>query len=165
MDTSEAAKHFLMAPMMTSEQFRKWADQLQATSWQAKLNIDHNPSVWLDDAMEIYSKDKFPAPELTSQMFEDAIEHINTHGWGQGEDVNETGAVCTRGALLQAELGQKCSQAGAAAFWARHIEIAELMGIPAGIDVTVWNDHPDRTREHVIDALMSAAKKLREQGR
>lgn len=108
---------------------------------------------------------------LTSQMFEDAVEHIRAHGWCQRSDVDlTTGAVCARGALALERLGEGLPQYDEARFvavTARRKEVLELMGINPVVhrNLMAWNDAEGRTEEEVIDALTLAAKKLRDEGR
>jgi hypothetical protein len=111
-----------------------------------------------------------PVPELTAKMFEDAIETIRTHGWGQGTDRNPvTGVVCARGAFYGVDETNSAAMYQSDAAWAfrAHIgEVLELMGLrPTYPSVLAWNDKSERTQEQVIDALELAAKKLRDQGR
>lgn len=112
-------------------------------------------------------------PELTAQMFEDAVEHIKAHGWIQGEDVVSTGQVCAQGAFglwtshkLDGFKVNNYDSTRAEIFRARMEEIMDLMGIdPKFGSVVSWNDTDGRTKDEVIDALTLAAKKLRDDGR
>jgi hypothetical protein len=118
-----------------------------------------------------------PPPELTSQMFEDALEHLLKHGWTQGADIDrDSGRVCTQGAFGLWDMRRSTLTAGASevfhnqerfsTFHKRQAEIMELMGIaPHFGSVVAWNDWYDRTEQDVIDALTLGAKKLRELGR
>lgn len=111
--------------------------------------------------------------ELTSQMFEDAIAHIEEHGWCQGVEVNKTGAVCAYGAFGLATVEwtneipvRHGSHDRQRVFTVRQREILELMGIPFATHTVVsWNDADGRTKDEVIDALTRAAKTLRDEGR
>lgn len=116
-------------------------------------------------------------PELTSQMFEDALEHLLKHGWGQGQDIDcDSGRVCTQGAFGLWDMRRSTLTTGASevthdrkrfnTFYLRQTEVMELMGIaPHFGSVVAWNDWYDRTEQDVIDALTLGAKKLRELGR
>lgn len=116
-------------------------------------------------------------PELTSQMFEDALEHLLKHGWGQGQDIDrDSGRVCTQGAFGLWDMRRSTLIAGINevihnvkrfnTFYLRQAEVMELMGIDRSFgSVVAWNDWYDRTEQDVIDALTLGAKKLRELGR
>lgn len=135
----------------------------QANEWQKQVY----GQMLVHDPMPITE----PAP-LTSAMFEDAVAHIDTHGWLQGANVDNTGAVCARGALglftrsANVVLRFTCDIDRVTAVDRRMAEVMDLMGIPTSFgSVMGWNDHPGRTKDEVIDALMLGAKTLRDLGR
>jgi hypothetical protein len=111
---------------------------------------------------------------LSSQMFEDAVAHIEAHGWCQGDDVDEkTGQVCAVGAFALFTVDRidgvglrRWDATRVQIFHVRRHEIMDLMGIETPYGSAVgWNDAEGRTRDQVVDALTLAAKKLRDQGR
>lgn len=106
-------------------------------------------------------------PEITSELVENAIERINTDGWTQRNFHDGGGAHCAIGALgdLAVSAWQYRSVRHAVLTWER--ELMDLMGIDPDVWPTIptWNDAEGRTKDEVLDALMTAAKKLREMGR
>lgn len=130
----------------------------------------HNPLI-----VHVSSASTEDVAPLTSQMFEDAVEHINTHGWTQGRDMDEAGRVCAQGAftLWRQEVDEQIQTRRVIFDHARfrtfryHVtEVMDLMGICFDLtDIVSWNDAAGRTREQVVDALTKAAKALRDQGR
>lgn len=145
----------------------------QATKIQAKL-------AWIEGLAPGWAQ--YPeTPALTPEMFEDAIAHIEEHGWCQGADVNHDGRVCLRGAFAKGYVVALIPQLGLdgttlISEWGdphaletvvrRAREVLELMGVnPLDYPyLQVWNDAPGRTKDQVIDGLTLAAKTLRERG-
>lgn len=153
-------------------------------NWQSKVMAVHYAGVTAEYLDAAY------AP-LSAQMFEDAIAHIAQHGWCQGAVVTNDGRVCAQGAfgLWEARMsyvrlsgfdskGQPTIERipnrtlssdpqRADIFTARMAEIMDLMGLDIGQwgNVMNWNDRKGRTEQEVVDALMLAAKKLRDEGR
>lgn len=112
--------------------------------------------------------------ELTSEIFEDAVEHINKHGWTQGMSLDfATGRVCAMGAISlhqKDDTGEVWISPGERRAQLVSAQLATamvLMGLDPDRDWTIvdWNDKPGRTEAEVIDALTLAAKTLRDQGR
>ena len=121
---------------------------------------------------------------VTSALFEDALAHLEQHGWCQGNTVDMvTGTVCAEGAFGLAEVvktrmvdfdltgaelvSSRHNRRRMETFTYRNDEIMDLMGISRKDyrSVIDWNDAPDRTETEVIEALTLGAKKLRELGR
>lgn len=157
--------------MLDPKTMQQAIDEAKATqasfAWSAELNTG-----WA----------QYPQPPaLTPEMFEDAIAHIEEHGWCQGIDVNHDGSVCLRGAfgkgyvvaefsvfgVEQPQLLSEWRARGTLEVATRRVrEVLQLMGVDAMRYRTLqhWNDEPGRTREQVIDGLTLAAKTLRERG-
>lgn len=110
---------------------------------------------------------------ITSQMFEDTADYIREHGWTQRTEQNLAGNVCAIGALRRATplmsaifdnaYGPRAVEAGSA-LWPYLMDLMGLWG-QGFRNIPEWNDRPERTGEEVLDALMLAAKKLRDLGR
>lgn len=91
---------------------------------------------------------------LSSNHYEEAAELIRDKGWIQGKFGNDDTGYCLVGALSQVT-------ALPVQTVLCHTDVFTLFdGLPMS-----WNDTPGRTQEQVEDALMSAAKKLRNEGR
>jgi hypothetical protein len=105
--------------------------------------------------------------ELTSEFFEGAAEHLDTHGWWRGSALGPKGQVCALGAIARMEWTVKY-RPDMLAFMECYEEICDLMDIPLveiGNSIVQWNDHHATSQEEVRERLMRAAKKLRDQGR
>lgn len=160
----------------TQEALDDFSKQLATVTWFDVTNVKTIDQVEAEATQRLYAADMLAyATPLSSQMFEDAVAHIDTHGWCQGDDVNEqTGQVCAQGAfglftVIDSKGGLTLRQhdlTRTQVFSIRVAEIMDLMGIETSFgSVIAWNDAEGRTKEQVIDALTLGAKKLRDQGR
>lgn len=185
-DFSVEEPKFLTSPQVLAQYKEYLAEKATQQQWHQSL-YTYPPSVAVyddgdDKALpvlvhgvdlgEYATRTSAELPELTSQMFEDAIEHINVHGWAQGANLDTNGQVCLQGAFAKWQLRKNdvmatCDTLLMAILVARTVEILDLMGVDAGqfISIPFWNDFPGRTKDEVIDALTTAAKKLRDEGR
>ena len=104
-----------------------------------------------------------------ADTLDDAADYIENRGWIQGEVVDEHGHVCAVGAV---ELG--ANRHGDSDEWLplrdhALLHLGDGLGLPLaawgddpGDAVAIWNDHPERTQQEVLDALRAAAKSARE---
>lgn len=141
---------------------RVWFDELERSFDNFHNRVaDTSPHL----AAELYeAAPRRQAPAITSELVEAAIERINTSGWVQEEYGSPSDGYCAIGALGD-EVSSLHATCGLGNAWER--ELMNLMGIDQTrwVDIPTWNDASVRTKEQVLDALMNAAKKLREMGR
>lgn len=104
--------------------------------------------------------------ELTAQLFEDAVEYLDEHGWTQHQGMDAQGRVCAWGAFVRLRIQGGGDKHRVRIFDACRQEICELMEISSALGgVPYWNDTQARSRDEVRDRLVLAAKKLRDLGR
>lgn len=104
---------------------------------------------------------------LAAVDLEDAAEILDKDGWCQGKGEDSQGRHCLLNAVSTAHVrrtGQGLNPTEDLT------DALDLHGEPTAFAdgqpyAHVWNDHPTRTKEQVIDRLMRGAKKLRGQGR
>lgn len=94
----------------------------------------------------------------TSEVLRKAGDVLRERGWAQGRLVNSYGEVCAIGALQIAEHGFLAKEGD---------ELVAALRLPLGdgMAVSIWNDHPARSRaevEQLFDAAYVLA--LQEEG-
>lgn len=147
---------------------------LGPTGWTTKLMAPDGRVHTVQGQFDSWAEYVGQLPPLSSQLFEDAVAHIEAHGWTQGADVDSDGRVCAQGAFglwsvrkMDGFMLRDRDSDRHSLFRARNDEIMDLMGIDRSRwgSVVVWNDGTGRTKDEVVDALTLAAKKLRDLGR
>ncbi len=73
-------------------------------------------------------------------------DHLDTNGWCQGNDHNDEGAACLRGAIN--DLAPAGPIRG---------EVNLRLVVHVGGSIVSWNDRPGRTVEEVKEAVLAAA--------
>lgn len=94
------------------------------------------------------------APVKPSEIFDAAIEVLETYGWVQHSLGNDKYGYCALGAIYRARGlldGKDATLPGPAA------DVFE--------DITEWNDKPERTADEVILAFAHLRDKLRREGK
>lgn len=95
-----------------------------------------------------------------ANMFRKAARLIEG-GWGQMNWVSSEDCYCIGGALNKATLDVACLPNNVSR--AMYSMLEELLGMPPTgqwLQLSRWNDQPERTKPHVVSLLRLAAKKL-----
>ena len=88
---------------------------------------------------------------------ERAADYILVHGLAKGWFQNEHGSYCALGAINEVTArGYSFISEFAMYTLSQHLLSMGYKSVPE------WNDHPDRTKEEVVQALRGAAKKMRD---
>jgi hypothetical protein len=96
-----------------------------------------------------------------TEIYDGAADLIDERGWRQGGRMDLTGPVC-----ITESIGQLAPERQAAydflAFKVLRLG-ARSNQVTSGERLVSWNDHPSRSKEHVIAALRKAAKQYHQE--
>lgn len=82
----------------------------------------------------------------------EAADYIEAHGWFQGDFENESGQVCSLGAI------QKVTEHGTEYTENYNILLEAILEKTGNyFFIATWNDHPERTQDEVVSTMRKAA--------
>lgn len=95
--------------------------------------------------------------DQTIRDFEATIAYLREHEWIQGRNFNRFGGCCAWGAVLMAtdDLGRPMSNQD------RSPNVARAFYRANGIELTVYNDTPNRTKTEVVTKLTETLAALK----
>ena len=82
-------------------------------------------------------------------LLQEAVDEIERHGWLQGHLEGPGGECCATEAINRAARRHNCGS---------YTAFDKLRELISGESVAQWNDHPQQTRENVLQTLRMAAE-------
>lgn len=99
-----------------------------------------------------------------AEVLEETVRRVEQEGFGQHQFWNPaSGKYCTRGHFTQVVLDRyRGMKVDGVDIWTMVIAGCDMvMSMHLGAGVAVWNDHPGRTKDDVIEALTASAAEAR----